>query len=118
MNRWTPAPPASIPLLAGLLLAPALSSGRAAALAPRTLSAYDAQARALLGTMTLEEKIGQMVQAEQLTDEKDIETYFLGSVLSGGDSDPKTNSLQDWTDMYDRYQARALRTRLKIPLVY
>jgi beta-glucosidase len=70
--------------------------------------------------MTLEEKIGQMVQAEQdkLSDEKDIETYFLGSLLSGGDSDPKTNGLQDWTDMYDRYQARALKTRLKIPLLY
>ena len=68
--------------------------------------------------MTLEEKIGQMVQAEQLADEKDIETYFLGSLLSGGGYDPKTNSLQDWTDMVDRYQSHALRTRLRIPLLY
>jgi beta-glucosidase len=70
--------------------------------------------------MTLEEKVGQMVQAEQhqLVDEKDIETYFLGSLFSGGDSDPRTNSLQDWTDMYDRLQARALKTRLRIPILY
>jgi beta-glucosidase len=119
MKRWSPAIRAFTPLLAGLLLAAAASSGRAAP-APKKLSAYDAQVRALLGTMTLEEKIGQMVQAEQdkLTDDKDVETYFLGSVLSGGDSDPRTNSLQDWTDTYDRFQARALKTRLKIPLLY
>ena len=86
----------------------------------KRLSSYDPQVKALLATMTLEEKIGQMTQAEQhqLADEKDVETYFLGSVLSGGDSDPKTNSLQDWTDMYDRFQARALKTRLRIPILY
>ena len=84
----------------------------------KVLRDYDAQAKALLGSMTLDEKVGQMVQAEQLADEKDIETYFLGSILSGGDSDPKTNSLQDWTDLYDRYQARALKTRLRIPILY
>jgi beta-glucosidase len=120
MKTWFPAfASLSATLAAVLALAPG-SSGSAAAAAPRKLSSYDAQAKALLGTMTLEEKIGQMVQAEQdkLTDDKDIETYFLGSLLSGGDSDPKTNSLQDWTDMYDRYQARALKTRLKIPLLY
>jgi beta-glucosidase len=84
------------------------------------LSAFDPEAKALLARMTLEEKIGQMTQAEQhqLVDEKDVEGYFLGSVLSGGDSDPRTNSLQDWTDLYDGLQARALRTRLAIPLLY
>src|SRR5688572_22699843 len=106
-----------------LLVLAAASSGsplRAAAPGPSRLAAADAPARAMLARMTLEEKIGQMTQAEQhqLQDEADIETYFLGSLLSGGDSDPKTNSLGDWTDMYDRYQARALKTRLKIPILY
>jgi beta-glucosidase len=106
-------------LAANVAIGPA-PSGSAAVATPRKLSSYDAQARALLGTMTLDEKIGQMVQAEQdkIADDKDVETYFLGSVLSGGDSDPKTNSLQDWTDTYDRFQARALKTRLKIPILY
>jgi beta-glucosidase len=87
---------------------------------PRPFSAYDAEAKALLGQMTLDEKVGQMTQAEmhQLIDIKDVETYFLGSILSGGDSDPKTNSLADWTDTYDRLQTHALKTRLKIPLLY
>ena len=120
MRAWFPAFAAVSATLAALLAISFAPSGSAAAAAPRKLSSYDAQARALLGTMTLEEKIGQMVQAEQdkIKDETDVETYFLGSVVSGGDSDPRTNSLQDWTDTYDRYQARSLKTRLRIPLLY
>src|ERR1051326_1787564 len=85
------------------------------------LRAQDTKVRELLGRLTLEEKIGQMVQAEQsaLKDESDIEKYFLGSVLSGGTSDPKTgNGLKDWTDLYDSLQAHSQNTRLRIPLLY
>jgi len=77
--------------------------------------------RALLGRMTLEEKVGQMVQANSasLKDPSDVENYFLGSVLSGGSSDPKTgNGLVDWTDHYDNLQSRTQKTRLRIPLLY
>ena len=85
------------------------------------LRAQDTKVRELLGRLTLEEKIGQMVQAEQsaLKDESDIEKYFLGSVLSGGTSDPKTgNGLKDWTDLYNSLQAHSQNTRLRIPLLY
>jgi beta-glucosidase len=84
------------------------------------LLAYNTQVAALLARMTLAEKIGQMTQPDQmfLKDPSDIETLFLGSVLSGGDSDPKTNTVEDWADMYDRYQAHAVKTRLRIPLLY
>jgi beta-glucosidase len=87
------------------------------------LSAQDknSQAQKLLGEMTLDEKIGQMTQADQmfLKSVDDIETYHLGSLLSGGDSDPKSgNDLGSWTDLYDNYQSRALKTRLRIPLLY
>jgi beta-glucosidase len=87
---------------------------------PPALSSFDSQANALLARMTLDEKVGQMTQPDQkyLSDVRDIETYFVGSVLSGGDSDPKTNTVEDWADMYDRYQSHALKTRLKIPLLY
>src|SRR5215813_7198750 len=88
---------------------------------PKRLSAYDKEVNQLLSQMTLEEKIGQMTQAEQdaLKDWSDIETYYLGSVLSGGNSDPKEgNSLQAWTDLYDRCQSHALKSRLKIPILY
>ena len=88
---------------------------------PKPLSSYDSQVRELLAQMTLEEKIGQMIQLDQeyLKDPQDIGTYFVGSVLSGGNSDPKAgNSLKDWTDMYDGYQKYALNTRLGIPILY
>jgi beta-glucosidase len=75
---------------------------------------------ALLADMTLDEKIGQMTQADRsfLRDEGDIGTYFLGSVLSGGGSSPADPTAPGWADMVDRYQAIALRTRLQIPLLY
>ncbi len=87
----------------------------------KTLSSYDARVKPLLAKMTLEEKIGQMTQADygSLKDPADIENYFLGSVLSGGDSDPKEgNSLQAWTDLYDNLQQRTGKTRLRIPILY
>ena len=113
MRTWFPASAA----LAGLAISVVSPIGPQAA-ARATLSSFDASARALLGTMTLAEKVGQMTQAEHPVEDGDVERYFLGSVLSGGNADPPTNSLQDWTDLYDRYQSRALRTRLKIPLLY
>lgn len=117
MRTWS----AVLAVCAALFIIGTASSGRTAPPPAKTrFSSYDAKAKQLLAKMTLEEKVGQMTQAEQdkLTDEKDMETYFLGSLLSGGNSDPKTNSLQDWTDMYDRYQSRALKTRLRIPILY
>jgi beta-glucosidase len=92
-----------------------------ASAAPKPLSFYDPQVKELLAQMTLEEKIGQMTQAEQdaIKDLNDVQTYFLGSVLSGGGSDPKEgNSLEAWTNMFDRLQQRALKTRLGIPILY
>ena len=70
--------------------------------------------------MTLDEKIGQMTQPDQMyLKPRRHRKYHLGSLLSGGDSDPKSgNDLKSWTDMYDHYQQRALKTRLRIPLVY
>src|SRR5580692_10455848 len=92
-----------------------------AAAEAKPLSSFDLQAKALLAQMTLEEKIGQMTQPDQesIKDLSDIERYFVGSILSGGSSDPKEgNSLQAWTDLYDRLQQHATLTRLKIPVLY
>jgi beta-glucosidase len=86
-----------------------------------SFSSYDSQVSQLLAKMTLEEKIGQMIQAENTHLQKisDVETYFLGSILSSGDADPdKGNTLEYWTDLYDSLQKRTQLTRLKIPLLY
>ncbi|MGL4176022.1 MAG: glycoside hydrolase family 3 N-terminal domain-containing protein, partial [Dermatophilaceae bacterium] len=75
----------------------------------------------LLARMTLEEKVGQMTQAERMsvdTDPSLIATWRLGSLLSGGGSTPTENTPQAWADMVDDYQAQALSTRLQIPMIY
>ncbi|MGE5810008.1 MAG: glycoside hydrolase family 3 protein, partial [Ignavibacteria bacterium] len=74
----------------------------------------------LLSRMTLDEKIGQMAQAERsaVTGNSDITTYFLGSILSGGGSVPQGNNAESWLNMFDSFQAQALNTRLKIPIIY
>lgn len=74
----------------------------------------------LLGRMTLDEKIGQMVQAERasLTTISDIKTYFIGSILSGGGSVPTGNTPAAWKNMYNSYQNQSLGTRLGIPMIY
>ena len=95
---------------------------QAAKVGQAALAAFDPQVDALLARMTLDEKIGQMTQAEQGELSKDfseVGSLFLGSVFSGGNSDPSpANTVQDWTDMYDRLQQQALKTRLKIPLLF
>jgi beta-glucosidase len=106
-----------------LILAASLLTG-CAVLSPRggrSLRDFDAQARAILAQMTLDEKIGQMTQAEQseLADPGDIATYHLGSILCGGGSDPKDgNSMASWAAMAADAQARAATARLGIPLLY
>lgn len=75
----------------------------------------------LLGRMTLEEKVGQMTQAERgavAGDPAQITSLGLGSVLSGGGSTPTPNTPRAWADMVDGFQSRALATRLGIPLLY
>lgn len=101
----------------GLLLSPLV----ALAASPSWLTAHDAEVKELLGRMTLAEKVGQMTQPNiaAVKNPADLETHFIGSVLSGGSSDPKTgNGLADWTALYESCQKSALKTRLAIPLLY
>lgn len=80
----------------------------------------DQKVDSLLNLMTLDEKVGQMAQAERgaLESINDISYYALGSLLSGGGSSPSPNTQQSWADMYDEYQEVALQSRLGIPLIY
>lgn len=75
----------------------------------------------LLARMTIEEKIGQMTQAERgaVADNPSlIAQWRLGSVLSGGGSTPATNTPAAWVAMVNSFQAQALSTRLQIPMIY
>ena len=74
----------------------------------------------LIEQMSLEEKIGQMTQVDYryLQNKSDITKYFIGSILSGGGATPPTNQPSSWVDLYNSFQEQALKTRLKIPLIY
>jgi beta-glucosidase len=82
----------------------------------------DDRVAGLLGQMSLDEKIGQMVQADMYAvkgHEADIQKYGLGSILSGGSSDPSPDNLPtSWLKAVNGFQALALNSRLKIPLLY
>jgi beta-glucosidase len=74
---------------------------------------------ALLGQMTLDEKIGQMAQIEKnAIDATNAAAFNLGSILSGGGGYPDPNTPQAWYDMVNAYQQAALGTRLGIPILY
>ena len=104
---------------AGLACSALSPLGRAST--PPRLSSFDGQVLPLLKSLTLDQKIGQMTQPDQLflANLDDIEKYFLGSILSGGDSDPKSgNDLKSWTDLIDSYMGRSVRMTPRIPLIY
>ena len=68
----------------------------------------------ILSSMTLEQKIGQMVQGNitHVTPD-DVARYHLGSVLNGGGSWPnkrKDSSIYDWLDLADEYYKASIDT--------
>src|SRR5690554_1278463 len=79
----------------------------------------------LLSRMTLEEKVGQMIQPEiRHVTPQDVKDYHLGSVLNGGGSVPHGNrycKAADWVAMADAYYAASMDTsdgRLAIPMMW
>lgn len=76
--------------------------------------ALEARIAALLATMTVEEKVGQIVQGDlgSLTPD-DVRKYRLGSVLAGGNSDPgaKYNaSAAEWLALADALYLASMDT--------
>lgn len=82
----------------------------------------EARVNDLLSRMTLEEKIGQMTQAERSAvngKKYDLADLSIGSLLSGGGSAPTTgNNPVDWANMVDDFQNYSLLNRLSIPMLY
>jgi beta-glucosidase len=76
----------------------------------------------LLARMTVDQKLGQMVQAERAsTTPADVREHHLGSVLSGGGSTPGANRPADWVAMHDAYWMASMDAengRLPIPVLY
>ncbi|KAJ7949474.1 Beta-glucosidase [Quillaja saponaria] len=79
-----------------------------------------ARIRDLIKRMTLQEKIGQIIQLDRANMTADIiKNYYIGSLLSAAGSVPAPKaSPQKWVDMVNDFQKGALSTRLRIPLIY
>ena len=77
----------------------------------------------LLGRLTVEEKVGQLIQADigSITPEE-LRTYPLGSILAGGNSSPGGNeraTAQAWVDLARAYRsANAARGGTTVPLIF
>ncbi|QTC92272.1 glycoside hydrolase family 3 protein [Brevundimonas goettingensis] len=77
----------------------------------------------LMSRMTLEEKVGQTIQADISTiTPEDLATYPLGSILAGGSSGPWGDDkapAQKWVDLSRAFRAAAAaRPGAKVPLIY
>lgn len=77
----------------------------------------------LLGRLTVEEKVGQLIQGDigSMTPE-DLRTYPLGSILAGGNSSPNGNErgpAQAWVDLARAYRsANEARGGTVVPLIF
>ncbi len=81
--------------------------------------------QALLARMTIEEKVGQLIQGEiKVTTPEDVKKFHLGSVLNGGGSMPNRNKYatpQEWLDLADAYYDASIDTsdgKVAIPIIW
>lgn len=85
----------------------------------------EAKIDSLLPKLTLEQKVGQIIQAdsESVTPEE-VKQYRLGSVLSGGNSAPGEKAYADaqtWLQMADKYYNASIDTEgvaVAIPIIW
>lgn len=87
--------------------------------------AIEARIAALLTQMTLEEKVGQIIQADfNSVTAEDVRRYRLGSVLNGGNSGPNGNDrapAREWLAMANAYYDASMDAppgRPAIPVIW
>ena len=95
----------------------------AASPAAMTDAATEAFVTELMSRMTLEEKVGQTIQADIASIKpEDLLTYPLGSILAGGNSSPggdERASAQKWVELAQAFRrAVAERPGAKVPMIY
>lgn len=91
---------------------------------PATLSdaATEARIDALLARMTLEQKVGQLIQADigSITP-ADLATYPLGSILAGGNSGPYGDERADaakWARLVGEFRTVSQKNGAGIPILF
>jgi beta-glucosidase len=111
--------PKALLCLAATLLATSAAAGEVwpRAVAPSNPEpVIKARVHSIVAGMTLQQKIGQMTQADirSITPE-DVRRYYIGSILNGGGAWPSMNmhsSVEDWLKLSDAfYRASMSRCR-------
>ena len=92
---------------------------------PTKDAAVEASIAELLQQMTLEEKVGQMIQADiDSISPDELRTYKLGSILAGGNAAPGGNirtTPQAWLTLVDQFYRASLNnggTHAAIPIIF
>ena len=84
---------------------------------PRIATRIDA----LLGQLTLEQKVGQMVQADiRYITPDEVRKYRIGSILNGGGAFPGNNkhaAVADWVALADRFYDASMDTSQAAPAI-
>jgi len=84
-------------------------------------SRMEARIKALLASLTLEQKVAQMVQPDiRSVTPEDVRRYRLGSILNGGGAFPdnrKDSKLSDWVALADRYYEASMDTSGGAPAI-
>ncbi|MDF4004064.1 glycoside hydrolase family 3 N-terminal domain-containing protein [Luteibacter sp. PPL552] len=87
--------------------------------------AIESRIQALLARMSIEDKVGQMIQADiKSVTPEDVRQYRLGSVLAGGNSKPPGHPFpdaSDWKALSDAFYRASMDTshgRLAIPVLF
>ena len=84
--------------------------------------AIESRVQSLLSSMTLKEKVGQIIQAEiKHISPDDLKDFPIGSILNGGGSFPGNNKfakISDWVDLADSFYNASIKTGKKIPIIW
>lgn len=106
-------------LVATVLMAACATPG---ATQDATPSALEARVAALVARMTLEQKVGQMTQAEiRYATPDNVRRYHLGSVLNGGGSWPGQRAQAtpaQWLALAQAYHAASLASEAAVPVIW
>ena len=93
------------------------AKGLAAALDP----AIEQQIDALIARMSLEQKVGQIIQADIASaTPEDVRRYHLGSILNGGNSTPTGEynaPASKWLEAADAYYAASMKPQGDLPRI-
>ena len=87
-------------------------------------AALEARVAAIVGKMTLAQKVGQMTQAEiKSVTPDEVRQYYLGSVLNGGGSKPGNDKFAgpaDWVKLADSFYDASMATDMavKVPVIW